>query len=64
MNQIKTTLKLFAILRVLFGIIYPSQSALAQLFFSKEAGGSLLYHSGSNLTGSALISQPYSDGCR
>ncbi|MFZ3058170.1 MAG: potassium-transporting ATPase subunit KdpC [Candidatus Methanoperedens sp.] len=62
MNHIKTTLKLFAILMVLVGVIYPvTITALAQLFFPKEAGGSLLYDSGGNLTGSALIGQPFSD---
>ncbi len=62
MKTIKTTLKLFAILMVLVGVIYPiAVTALAQLFFQKEAGGSLLYDSGGNLTGSALIGQPFSD---
>ncbi len=62
MKNIKTTLKLFAILMVLIGVIYPiAVTALAQLFFPKEAGGSLLYDSGGNLTGSALIGQPFSD---
>ncbi len=62
MKNIKTTLKLFAILMVLVGVIYPvAVTALAQLFFPKEAGGSLLYDSSGNLTGSALIGQPFSD---
>ncbi len=62
MNQIKTTLKLFSILMLLVGVIYPvAVTALAQLFFPKEAGGSLLYDSGGNLTGSTLIGQPFSD---
>ncbi len=62
MNQIRTALKLFAILMVLVGVIYPVfVTALAQLFFPKEAGGSLLYDSGGNLIGSALIGQPFSD---
>lgn len=62
MKTIKTTLKLFAILMILVGVIYPvAVTALAQLFFPKEAGGSLLYDSGGNLTGSALIGQPFSD---
>ncbi len=62
MKYITITLKLFAILTVLVGIIYPvAVTALAQLFFPKEAGGSLLYDSGGNLTGSALIGQPFSD---
>ncbi len=62
MKYITTTLKLFVILAVLVGIIYPvAITALAQLFFPKEAGGSLLYDSGGNPTGSALIGQPFSD---
>ena len=62
MKQIKIALKLFAILMILVGVIYPvAITALAQLFFPKEAGGSLLYDSGGNLTGSALIGQPFSD---
>jgi K+-transporting ATPase ATPase C chain len=62
MNQIKTTLKLFAILMIIVGIIYPvATTVLAGLFFPKEAGGSLLYDSGGNLSGSALIGQPFSD---
>jgi K+-transporting ATPase ATPase C chain len=61
-KHITKTLKLFVILMVLVGIIYPvAITALAQLFFPKEAGGSLLYDSGGNLTGSALIGQPFSD---
>ena len=62
MNQIKTTLKLFAILMILVGVIYPVViTVMAQLFFPKEAGGSLLYDSGGKLTGSALIGQLFSD---
>lgn len=63
MNQIKTTLKLFAILIILVGVIYPvAITALAQLFFPKEAGGSLLYDSGGNLTGLALIGTAFFHG--
>ena len=62
MKTIKTTLKLFAILMVLVGVIYPvAVTALSQLFFQKEAGGSLLYDSGGKVTGSSLIGQPFSD---
>ncbi len=62
MKNIKTALKLFAILMLLVGVIYPvAVTALAQLFFPKQAGGSLLYDSGGNITGSALIGQPFSD---
>lgn len=62
MKQIKTALKLFAILMVVVGVIYPvTVIVLAQLFFPVEAGGSLLYGSDGNLTGSALIGQPFSD---
>ncbi|VVB85668.1 Potassium-transporting ATPase KdpC subunit [uncultured archaeon] len=62
MNQIKTTLKLFAILMLLVGIIYPvAVTGLAQVFFPKEAGGSLLYDPDGKITGSAMIGQPFSD---
>ncbi len=62
MNYIRTSLKLFAILTVLVGIIYPvTVTVLAQLFFPREAGGSLIYDKNGNLTGSALIGQPFSD---
>ncbi len=46
---------------VLTGIVYPvAVTALAQLLFPYQAGGSLLYDR-SNLTGSVLIGQPFSD---
>ena len=62
MKTITTTLKLFAILMIIVGVIYPvAVTVFAQLFFPKEAGGSLLYDSGGNLTGSALIGQPFLD---
>ncbi len=62
MKTITTTLKLFAILMIIVGVIYPvAVTVFAQLFFPKEAGGSLLYDSSGNLTGSALIGQPFSD---
>jgi len=62
MKYITTALKLFAILMVVVGVVYPvTVTVLSQLFFPQEAGGSLLYDSGGNLTGSALIGQPFSD---
>ena len=62
MKHIKTTLKLFAILMVIVGVIYPvSVTLIAHLIFPKEAGGSLIYDPGGNITGSALIGQPFSD---
>ncbi len=62
MKYITTALKLFALLMVVVGVIYPvTVTVLAQLFFPEEAGGSLLYDSGGNLKGSALIGQPFSD---
>ncbi len=62
MRHITTALKLFVILMLLVSLIYPiAVTALAHLFFQKEAGGSLLYDSGGNITGSALIGQPFSD---
>jgi K+-transporting ATPase ATPase C chain len=62
MNHIKTALKLFAILLVLVGVIYPvAVTVLAQLVFSNEAEGNLLYDSSGKVIGSALIGQPFSD---
>jgi len=62
MKTITRTLKLFAILLIIVGIIYPvAVTVLAQLIFPKEAAGSLLHDSGGNITGSALIGQPFSD---
>ncbi|MCX9081584.1 MAG: potassium-transporting ATPase subunit KdpC [Candidatus Methanoperedens sp.] len=62
MKYTTTALKLFAILMILVGIIYPvAVTVLSQLFFPLKAGGSLLYDSGGNITGSALIGQPFSD---
>jgi K+-transporting ATPase ATPase C chain len=62
MNHIKTALKLFAILLVLVGVIYPvAVTVLAQFVFSKEAEGNLLYDSSGKVIGSALIGQPFSD---
>jgi K+-transporting ATPase ATPase C chain len=61
MKTITTTLKLFAILMIIVGFIYPvAVTVFAQLFYPKEAGGSLLHDLGGNLTGSALIGQPFS----
>ncbi len=62
MKQIKTALKLFAVLLVVVGVIYPvAVTVLAQLVFPKEAGGSLLYDASGKVMGSALIGQPFSD---
>ena len=62
MTQIKIGLKLFAILVILVGIVYPVvTTVLAHIFFPKEAGGSLIHDAGGNVIGSALIGQPFSD---
>ena len=62
MKTITRTLKLFAILLIIVGVIYPvAVTVFAQLIFPKEAGGSLLHDPGGNITGSALIGQPFSD---
>jgi len=62
MKHIKTALKLFAILMVIVGVIYPvAVTALAQLFFPKEAEGSLLYDASGKVIGSAPIGQSFSD---
>jgi potassium-transporting ATPase KdpC subunit len=46
---------------VLLGILYPlAVTVLAQLFFSKQANGELVYAKGGALVGSHLIGQPFS----
>jgi K+-transporting ATPase ATPase C chain len=62
MNHLKAALKLFAILLVIVGVIYPiAVTVLAQFVFPEEAGGSLLYDVSGKVIGSALIGQPFSD---
>jgi K+-transporting ATPase ATPase C chain len=62
MKTITTTLKLFAILMIIVGVIYPvAVTVFAQLLYPKEAGGSLIHDPDGNITGSALIGQPFSD---
>jgi len=62
MKTITRTLKLFAILLIIVGIIYPvAVTVFAQLIFPKEAAGSLIQDAGGNITGSSLIGQPFSE---
>jgi K+-transporting ATPase ATPase C chain len=57
--MVKTALKLFLILTVLTGLIYPLVvTGIAQALFSWRANGSRTYHQGV-FTGSALIGRHY-----
>ena len=60
-RQLKTALILLAILTFITGVIYPlTVTALAQVFFSMQAGGSLLANEGGPV-GSSLIGQANGD---
>jgi potassium-transporting ATPase KdpC subunit len=52
---------LLAVFTVLTGLLYPlAVTALAQVFFPRQANGSLLWQS-DRVVGSALIGQPFDD---
>ncbi|NUO79300.1 potassium-transporting ATPase subunit KdpC [candidate division KSB1 bacterium] len=58
---IRTSLLMLLLLTLLTGVAYPLLvTGLAQLFFSNQAHGSLLYQKG-KLVGSELIGQPFDD---
>lgn len=60
-RQLKTALVLLAILTVITGVVYPlAVTALAQVFFPSQAGGSLVW-SESEPVGSAVIGQANND---
>jgi len=60
-GQLKPTIIIFIILTVITGIVYPLFfTGIAQLFFQKQANGSLIYRNGKSV-GSALIGQPFDD---
>lgn len=60
-SLIKTSLLMLLALTLITGVAYPLLvTGLAQLFFSKEAHGSLLYQDG-KLIGSELLGQPFDD---
>ena len=60
-KQLKSAIIIFCVLTVITGIIYPLFITIAgQLFFNKEANGSLIYRNGVTI-GSPLIGQPFND---
>jgi potassium-transporting ATPase KdpC subunit len=60
-EQIKPAILIFLVLTIITGILYPlAVTGIAQLFFSKEANGSLIYRGGKPI-GSSLIGQQFND---
>ena len=60
MKILKTSLNLFLLLTVLVGIAYPvCMFVVGQVFFRKEANGSLVYDKEKNIIGSELIAQNF-----
>jgi len=58
---IRPAVVLFVVMTVITGIVYPfAVTAIAQLFFPVQAGGSILIQDG-HAVGSTLIGQPFSD---
>jgi len=58
---LKPALLMLLVLTLITGVAYPLLvTGIAQLFFSKQANGSLLYQDG-KLAGSELIGQPFDD---
>ncbi len=59
MKNVRTCVVLFAILSMLTGVIYPAAvTAVAQLFFSDKANGSLIRWE-NNIRGSQIIGQKF-----
>ena len=60
-REIKSAILTFLVLTVITGILYPLfVTGIAQLVFSKQANGSLVYRNGKPI-GSSLIGQPFDD---
>lgn len=60
LKQVKPAVILFAIFSALTGVIYPAiVTGLAQLLFPNQANGSLMTAGAGQVTGSALIGQPF-----
>ena len=61
-EQIRPAIMIFIVLTVITGIIYPLVvTGVAQVFFSKQANGSLIYATDGKSVGSALIGQSFDD---
>ena len=59
-NQLRPAIVLTLLLCAITGLLYPGLvTGLAQLLFPHQANGSLLLASGGQVTGSALIGQPF-----
>ena len=58
-GQIKQAILIFIVLSIITGIIYPLfVTGIAQVFFPRQANGSLIYQNGKPV-GSALIGQVF-----
>lgn len=61
-EQIKPVLMIFIVLTVITGVIYPLVvTGIAQVFFHKQANGSLIYSNDGKIVGSTLIGQNFDD---
>ncbi len=59
-KEIKTGIKVFIVMTILIGVIYPAVvTALAQFIFPKQASGSIIYKPDGTPAGSELIGQPF-----
>lgn len=60
MKQLRIALLLTVVTTVIFGLLYPlAVTGLAQLFFPRQANGSMILQNG-KVVGSSLIGQPFS----
>ncbi len=61
-EQIRPALMIFIVLTVITGVIYPLVvTGVSQVFFHKQANGSLVYSSEGIVIGSTLIGQNFDD---